>query len=136
MPLLETCALTKRYGDTLALDGLELAIAAGEVVCLLGANGAGKTTTLNLLLGFLAPSSGEARVDGRVVHEDPQAARARLGYLPEVVQLYPLLGGLETLRYFSDLSGRARPSNGELHRMLDRVGLQRGARARSSAWPS
>ena len=130
MPLLETRALTRRYGHHIALDQLDLVVAAGETVCLLGANGAGKTTTLNLLLGFLAPSSGEARVDGRVVHADPQAARAQLGYLPEVVQLSPGLSGLETLRYFAELSGRPRPGNDDLHAMLDRVGLQRDAHAR------
>jgi ABC-2 type transport system ATP-binding protein len=130
MPLLETHALGKRYGDTVALEDLNLAVDAGEVVCLLGANGAGKTTTLNLLLGFLAPSSGEARVDGRVVHADPQAARARLGYLPEVVQLYPMLSGIETLRYFADLSGKPRPGDDDLHRTLSQVGLQRDAHAR------
>ena len=130
MPLLETRALTKRYGDVLALDDLNLTVDAGEVVCLLGANGAGKTTTLNLLLGFLAPTSGQARVAGHVVHDAPQAARAALGYLPEVVQLYPLLSGIETLRFFADLSGQLRPSDEVLHRMLDRVGLQRDAQAR------
>jgi ABC-2 type transport system ATP-binding protein len=125
--MLETRALCKRYGDQIALDALDLKVDSGEVVCLLGANGAGKTTTLNLLLGFLAPTSGEARVEEVVVHSDPQAARARLGYLPEVVQLYPLLSGLETLRYFADLSGRPRPADDELHRMLSQVGLQRDA---------
>lgn len=131
--MLETRALCKRYGDQVALDALDLKVDSGEVVCLLGANGAGKTTTLNLLLGFLAPTSGEARVDEVVVQSDPQAARARLGYLPEVVQLYPLLSGLETLRYFADLSGRPRPADDELHRMLSQVGLQRDAHGRRVA---
>ncbi|MDH5831124.1 ABC transporter ATP-binding protein [Luteimonas sp. M1R5S18] len=131
--MLETRALCKRYGDQIALDALDLKVDSGEVVCLLGANGAGKTTTLNLLLGFLAPTSGEARVEEVVVQSDPQAARARLGYLPEVVQLYPLLSGLETLRYFADLSGRPRPADDELHRMLSQVGLQRDAHGRRVA---
>ena len=133
MPLLETRALCKRYGDTVALDDLDLTVDAGEVVCLLGANGAGKTTALNLLLGFLAPSSGEARVGGRAVHDDPQAARARLGYLPEVVQLYPALSGVETLRYFADLSGRPWLPDEELHVTLSQVGLQRDAHGRRVA---
>ncbi|HRO87606.1 MAG TPA: ABC transporter ATP-binding protein [Chiayiivirga sp.] len=130
MPLLETRALSKRYGDTVALEQLDLAVHPGEVVCLLGANGAGKTTTLNLLLGFLAPTSGEARVAGRVVHEDPRAARSALGYLPEVVQLYPLLSGIETLRYFNDLAGGARVPANALHDTLSTVGLQRDAHDR------
>ena len=56
--LLEARSLTKYYGDHLALDRLDLSVAAGEIICLLGANGAGKTTTLNLFLGFTEPSAG------------------------------------------------------------------------------
>lgn len=96
MSLLEAKQLSKRYGEVDALSGLNLAIAPGEVFCLLGANGAGKTTTLNLFPGFLAPTLGEVRADGRIVHENPQAARKLLGYLPEVVRLYPTLTGVET----------------------------------------
>jgi len=129
MPLLQTLALTRRYGTHTALDTLDLTVNPGEVVCLLGANGAGKTTTLNLLLGFLAPTSGEARVDGVVVHHNPVAARHKLGYLPEVVQLYPVLNGIETLRYFTELSGQPRPI-AELHHLLERAGLPHEAHTR------
>lgn len=105
--ILEACGLTKRYGDQLALDGLGLAVAAGETVCLLGANGAGKTTTLNLFLGFATPTAGTAMVDGLVVASDPAAARARLGYVAEVVSLYPSLSGAENLAFFLGLAGIA-----------------------------
>jgi len=130
MPLLQAIALTRRFGAHVALDALDLSVDAGEVVCLLGANGAGKTTTLNLMLGFLTPTSGEARVNGKVVHHDPAAARQMLGYLPEVVHLYPALSGLETLRYFADLSGQPRPSDAELHQLLEQVSLPGEAHAR------
>lgn len=130
MALLETKSLTKRYGEHVALEDLSLGVDAGEVVCLLGANGAGKTTTLNLLLGFLAPSSGEARVAGQRVHDDPRKARQALGYLPEVVQLYPLLTGVETLRYFAELAGARAPAEDALRATLTAVGLQRDAHAR------
>lgn len=103
--VLEARELTKRYGDALALDGLNLQVAAGEIVCLLGANGAGKTTTLNLFLGFTAPTAGVALVDGKVVADDPAAARARLGYVAEVVSLYPALTGAENLDFFASLAG-------------------------------
>ncbi|WP_207759310.1 ABC transporter ATP-binding protein [Sandarakinorhabdus cyanobacteriorum] len=105
--VLEARGLTKRYGAALALDGLNLAVAAGETLCLLGANGAGKTTTLNLFLGFTAPTAGAALVDGLVVAEDPAAARARLGYVAEVVSLYPSLSGAENLAFFAGLAGVA-----------------------------
>lgn len=104
--LLEARALTKRYGDVVALDRLDLSVGPSEVVCLLGANGAGKTTTLNLFLGFTAPTSGQALVDGRDVAADPAAARAALGYVAEVVALYPLLTGAENLNFFSELAGK------------------------------
>jgi ABC-2 type transport system ATP-binding protein len=103
--LLEARGLTKRYGDQLALDGLNLSVAAGETLCLLGANGAGKTTTLNLFLGFTTPTAGTAVVDGKVVADDPAVARARLGYVAEVVSLYPSLSGAENLRFFASLAG-------------------------------
>ncbi len=129
MPVLKATDLGKRYGDIVALDGLNLAVEAGQVVCLLGANGAGKTTTLNLFLGFLQPTAGEARVAGRIVHDDPAGARAVLGYLPEVVQLYPLLSGIETLRYFNDLSGQPVLLPADATAALQRVGLPQAAHA-------
>jgi ABC-2 type transport system ATP-binding protein len=105
-PMLEARQLTKRYGDVLALDALDLSVNEGETVCLLGANGAGKTTTLNLFLGFTQPSSGEAWVGRSNVADDPVKARALLGYVAEVVSLYPTLTGAENLDFFSELAGR------------------------------
>lgn len=104
-PVLEARSLTKRFGDAIALDRLDLSVGPGEVVCLLGANGAGKTTTINLFLGFLEPTDGEARVLGRPVSADPAAARAALGYVAEVVSLYSSLTGAENLAFFHALSG-------------------------------
>jgi ABC-2 type transport system ATP-binding protein len=103
--VLEARGLTKRYAEALALDDLNLKVAAGEIICLLGANGAGKTTTLNLFLGFTAPTAGAAMVAGRIVADDPAAARASLGYVAEVVSLYPALSGAENLDFFSRLAG-------------------------------
>jgi ABC-2 type transport system ATP-binding protein len=119
--MLRAVDLTHRYGDVVALDGLTLDIGAGEVVSLLGANGAGKTTTLNLLLGFLRPTSGRAEVSGVDVSARPEEARKHLGFLPEVVSLYPTLSGVETLEYFSELSGRRKPTDS--HALLNSVGL-------------
>ena len=104
-PVLEAAGLTKRFGEVVALDRLDLRVAAGETVCLLGANGAGKTTTINLFLGFLEPSAGTALVDGIEVAREPAAARRRLGYVAEVVALYPTLTGAENLDFFAQLAG-------------------------------
>lgn len=106
-PTLSARALTKRFGGAVALDSLDLEVWPGEVTCLLGANGAGKTTTINLFLGFLEPDGGEARVLGRPVALDPVAARAALGYVAEVVSLYPSLTGAENIAFFHALSGNA-----------------------------
>lgn len=114
--------LTKRYGDLLALDGLDLTVAAGEVYALLGANGAGKSTTIHLFLGFLTPDSGRATVDGLAVHTELAAARQRIAYIPEQVTLYPTLSGLENLRYFTELTGRTAQRT-ELLGYLTRAGL-------------
>lgn len=105
-PILQARSLSKQFGGTLALDCLDLTVDAGEIVCLLGANGAGKTTTLNLFLGFLVPSDGDVLVNGRAVRDDPVAARAALGYVAEIVSLYPSLTGAENLTFFNALAGR------------------------------
>jgi ABC-2 type transport system ATP-binding protein len=126
MTLLEADKLTRRFGDTLALDALDLSIGAGEIQCLLGANGAGKTTTIHLFVGFLAPTAGAAYVDGREVATHVDQVRADLAYVPEQVQLYPALTGLENLTYFTRLAGR-RASKADLLDAFDRVGLDRRA---------
>ncbi|MEM1396099.1 MAG: ABC transporter ATP-binding protein [Pseudomonadota bacterium] len=105
--LLEAKALTKRYGDVVALDALNLVVKKGETVCLLGANGAGKTTTLNLFLGFTTPTAGQALVSGQTVSDDPSGVRSKLGYVAEVVSLYPTLTGAENLEFFAKLGGRS-----------------------------
>jgi ABC-2 type transport system ATP-binding protein len=119
--------LSKRFGAHWALQDLDLRIGAGEIQCLLGANGAGKTTTLNLVLGFLAPTSGAAYVNGIEVAGNATRIRAQLAFVPEQVSLYPLLTGLENLVYFTRLSGRYDASREQLQRHLDQVGLERNA---------
>lgn len=128
-PLLHARGLTKRFGDAAAVDGLDLAVHAGEVYALLGPNGAGKTTTINLFLGFLAPDAGSAHVDGLDVQAEPLETKRRLAYLPEQVALYPSLSGAENLNYFAALAGHDL-SAADLGGLLDRAGLQREAHGR------
>lgn len=121
--MLECRQLSKRFQDRVALDALDLQVGGGEVFCLLGANEAGKTTTINLLLGFHGPTSGTVRVDGIDPAMDPHAARRRLAYIPEQVNLYPLLTGLENLEYFAQLASGARHSRAELLGYFTQAGL-------------
>ncbi|MYJ69528.1 MAG: ABC transporter ATP-binding protein [Gemmatimonadetes bacterium] len=126
-PLLEARGLSKDYGDTRALDSLDLAIAPGEVYCLLGPNGAGKTTTINLFLGFVAPSGGQALVSGLDVATHDRETKQRLAYIPEQVMLYRNLSGLENLEYFAALGGRGSLGRDRLADILVEAGLERDA---------
>ena len=122
--MLEAKQLTKRYGERLALDELDLQIASGEVYCLVGANGAGKTTTISLFLNFISPTSGAAFVNGICIAEQPALAKRHLAYIPETVSLYGQLSGVENLDYFSTLSGH-RLSKDEKLSLLAQAGLRR-----------
>lgn len=131
--MLEAVALTKDFGPHRALDGLNLTVSPGEIVCLLGANGAGKTTTINLFLGFLEPTSGEARVDGVDVRSGPLGAKRKLLYVPEQIALFDELSGVENLAYFAALSGIEDGSATHLRDCLERAGLARGAMERRAS---
>lgn len=80
--------LTKVYGDREAISDLTFEVGAGEIVGFLGPNGAGKTTTMKILTGFMAPTSGQVKIGGVDIFEDPQTAKAKIGYLPEKPPLY------------------------------------------------
>jgi ABC-2 type transport system ATP-binding protein len=94
--------VTKRFGSTLALDGLTFDVARGEVFGFLGANGAGKTTTMRICLGIIRPDAGEIRWAGEPVGDVP---RRTWGYLPEERGLYPRMGVLDQLVYYATLYG-------------------------------
>lgn len=102
---IETSGLTRRYGDKLAVDGLTLSVARGEIFGFLGHNGAGKTTTVNLLTTLILPTSGSARVCGHDIVADNREVRQHIGYVPENVRLYNDLTVAENLRFFAELSG-------------------------------
>ncbi len=126
--MLQAINLTKQYtpGISPALDKLNLTVQPGETFCLLGQNGAGKTTTINLFLGFLKATSGQAIINGMNVADHPQETKKFLAYLPETVMLYPNLTGLENLRFFSSLAG-FRYDDAELEQCLSLAGLQTDA---------
>jgi ABC-2 type transport system ATP-binding protein len=121
--VIETAKLRKTFDGVVAVDDLNLQIKSGEIFCLLGANGAGKTTTINLLLNFIEPTSGEARISGLNVVEHPLETKKRLAYIPEQVTLYRNLTGLENLRFFSRLAGADIDSDRDLLGILSQAGL-------------
>jgi ABC-2 type transport system ATP-binding protein len=102
---IRTEALTKRYGETLALDGLDLTVEAGEVYGYLGPNGAGKTTTIRLLLGLHRPSAGRAELHGLDAWCDPVAAHRRVAYVAGEPFLWPSLTSAETFAFLARLHG-------------------------------
>jgi ABC-2 type transport system ATP-binding protein len=102
---IETHGLTKRYGETIALDALDLEVTGGEVYGYLGPNGAGKTTTIRLLLGLHGPTSGRAELFGIDAWSDPVAAHRRVAYVAGEPYLWPSLTGAETFELLARVRG-------------------------------
>jgi len=100
---LHIAGLRRRYGTTEAVAGLDLDVARGEIVGLIGPDGAGKTTTMRIVLGLLRPDAGEVVVLGQAVTGDLRALKNRLGYMPQRFSLYPDLTVAENLRFFADM---------------------------------
>jgi ABC-type multidrug transport system ATPase subunit len=98
-------SVTKRYGETLAVDGVSLRVGAGESVALLGANGAGKSTLIRMMTGLSEPDSGRVTVCGEEMARKPLAAKRHVGYLPEELYFYQRLTGREYLRLVAGLKG-------------------------------
>ncbi len=107
--MIELRELRKSYGKVEALRGISTSIERGEVVGLLGPNGAGKTTAMKILVGYLLPTSGAARVAGIDVVEDPLAVQRRIGYLPENAPLYGDMLVQEYLGFVGEMRGYAGP---------------------------
>jgi ABC-2 type transport system ATP-binding protein len=103
MTILETQALTRRFGGVTAVDALTLAVGRGEVFGLLGPNGAGKTTLIKMLTTLLPPTDGAARVAGFDVARQPAEVRRRIGYVPQMLSVDGALTGYENLLVFAKL---------------------------------
>lgn len=103
--MLEINHLTKIYGDKKAVDDLSLSIAAGEIYGFIGHNGAGKTTTLKSVVGILRFDSGEIKIDGISVNDDPIACKKQIAYIPDNPDLYDFMTGIKYLNFIADIFG-------------------------------
>jgi ABC-2 type transport system ATP-binding protein len=103
--MIEVQNLSKRYGDTLAIDGVSFSVARGEILAFLGPNGAGKTTTMRILTGLIPPSDGTATVAGYSVLDQPEEVKRRIGYLPDNPPLYTDMTVDEYLTFAARLRG-------------------------------
>lgn len=118
-PAIQVSGLTKRYGSTIALDGITFEVPRGGVTGFVGPNGAGKTTTIRMLLGLIQPTSGTAKVLGHPITR-PQDYLPRVGALIESPAFYPHLSGARNLRALALLGGF---STDRIPRLLTQVGL-------------
>ncbi len=132
-PAVKTVELTKRFGHTVALAGLSMTVPRGEVFGFLGPNGAGKTTAVKLLLGLLAPTSGDGWLLGRPVGD--LQTRRRIGYLPELFRYQGWLSAAEVLELHCELAPLPRSSwKDEITTVLETVGLSDRAHDRVSTF--
>ena len=124
VPVIETRGLVKRYGDQLAVAGVDLVVGPGEIYGLVGPNGAGKTTMMKILATLLAQTAGEAYVTGIPVDADPLEVRRRIGYMPDFYGVYDDLRVWEYLDFFARCYGvpaNRRPTM--INELLEIVGL-------------
>ena len=126
--MIEVKALTKQFNTLTAVDALSFTAERGEVIGLLGPNGAGKTTTIRMLTTYMPPTSGTATVAGYDILEDPDEVRARVGYLPERVPIYPDMTVEGYIRFWAALRHVRKPGQ-RAREVIEQVHL--GDRRRS-----
>src|ERR1700691_1011987 len=116
--------LSKRYGSTIAVSGLNFEISEGEIFGLLGPNGAGKTTTIAMLATQRRPSSGDATLFGHSAYKEQHLVRQMIGLAPQEVSLYPALTAAENLQFFGSIYGVRQPALRErIDELVALVGL-------------
>ncbi|HSG82315.1 MAG TPA: ABC transporter ATP-binding protein [Gemmatimonadota bacterium] len=116
--MIQLKSLTKKYGDFVALKGVDLTVPRGMLYGLLGPNGAGKTTALRIIAGILQPTSGNVFVGGFDVQTEPERAKSKLGFIPDRPFIYEKLTGAEFLRFVAGLYGQ---NGADLDRRIDEL---------------
>jgi len=121
MPAIRTTQLRRTFGETVAVDTLDLTVAEGEIFGLVGPDGAGKTTTMRLLAGILEPSGGTAEVAGCDVRRESERLKDHVGYMSQRFGLYPDLTVLENIEFYADIYGV--PARGRAERLEKLLGF-------------
>ena len=125
MNAIEVKNLKKSFGNLQAVQGVEFAAQEGEILSLLGPNGAGKSTTISMLSGLLAPNEGDAFIMGHSIRNEPEAAKASLGVVPQDIALYPDLSARENLEFWGKMYGlRGAALKARVEEVLDIIGLK------------
>ena len=117
--------ITKKYGSFTAVDNINFEIDEGEIVGFLGPNGAGKSTTMNMITGFIEPTSGRIIIDGYDISKKPRKAKRQIGYMPEGVPLYSDLTVKEFVTYMAELKGvPKKEKKDKVQKAIEETGLQ------------
>ena len=123
--MIEVKNVTKKYGNTTAVDNISFDVKDGEVVGFLGPNGAGKSTTMNMITGFIEPTEGQIIVNGNDISKKPKKAKKQIGYMPESVPLYYELTVKEFVSYMAELKFVGRKERkAEVEKVIKETGLQ------------
>lgn len=123
--MIEVKNVTKKYESTIAVDNISFEVKDGEVVGLLGPNGAGKSTTMNMITGYIEPTSGQIFVNGIDILKKPNKVKKQIGYMPEGVPLYYELTPKEFISYMAELKlVKKKERKQEVQRVINEAGLQ------------
>lgn len=123
--MIEVKNVTKKYGSTIAVNNVSFDVKDGEVVGFLGPNGAGKSTTMNMITGFIEPTSGQIIVNGNDILKKPRKAKKEIGYMPETVPLYYELTPKEFVSYMAELKlVKRNERKQEVQKVLKETGLE------------
>ncbi len=122
--MIEVKNVSKKYGSYVAVDNISFQVNDNEVVGFLGPNGAGKTTTMNMITGYIEPTSGRIIVDGFDVMKNPRKAKRQIGYMPENVPMYKDLTVKEFIKYMAELKGlKGKEKKDDIERVIEETGL-------------
>ena len=122
--MIEVSHLVKKYGSHYAVNDLTFRVEKGQIYGFLGPNGAGKSTTMNIITGYLAPTSGEVKINGYDIQQEPEEAKRCIGYLPEMPPLYADMTVREYLVFVSELKRVARKQRkNNIQDVMERTGV-------------